>query len=177
MQEQNCNDEYLISLCREDETRDQGFRLLMKQYQERLYWHIRRIVTTHQDADDVIQETFIKVYKNLNKYRGDAKLYTWLYRVATNESLNHLKKKKKRMSVAIDDDMNSSMNTLKADRYFDGNEAQIKLTSAIMLLPDKQKAVFNLRYYNEMSYKDMSEVFDTSVSIISHSSKKNRKLY
>ena len=149
----------------DESTLEKGFRQLMAKYQERLYWHIRRMVKTHQDTDDVLQNTFVKVYRNLDKYRSDAKLYTWLYRIATNEGLNHFRKEERNKSISIDNE-ESKVLELKSDNYFDGNQAQLKLASAIDSLPNKQKAVFNLRYYEEMSYKDMSEVFSTSVGAL-----------
>lgn len=158
-------DDQIIKLCNVKETREKGFRLLMTKYQERLYWHIRRMVKTHEDTDDVLQNTFVKVYRNLEKYRADAKLYTWLYKIATNESLNHFRKIERNKSVSIDNE-DSNIYNLKSDNYFDGNLAQMKLASAIDTLPEKQKLVFNLRYYDEMPYKDMSEVLNTSVGAL-----------
>lgn len=146
--------------------KESGFRSLMHQYQEQTYWHIRRMVTTHEDADDVVQNTFIKVFRNLDKFKGDAKLYTWIYRIATNESLTYLKNRKKRYSESIDDSESNIENNLVADAYFDGNSIQILLQKAIIALPDKQKAVFNLRYYEEMPYNDMSEIMETSVGAL-----------
>lgn len=159
------SDDHIVQLCKDPSTREQGFRQLMAKYQERLYWHIRRMVKTHEDTDDVLQNTFVKVYRNLEKYRSEAKLYTWLYRIATNESLNHFRKVDRNKSISIDDE-DSNVYELKSDNYFDGNIAQLKLVTAINTLPDKQKAVFNLRYYEEMSYKDMSEVLGTSVGAL-----------
>ena len=124
------------------------------------------MVTTHEDADDVVQNTFIKVFRNLDKFKGDAKLYTWIYRIATNESLTYLKNRKKRYSESIDDSESNIENNLVADAYFDGNSIQILLQKAIIALPDKQKAVFNLRYYEEMPYNDMSEIMETSVGAL-----------
>jgi len=146
--------------------KESGFRSLMHQYQEQTYWHIRRMVTTHEDADDVVQNTFIKVFKNLDKFKGDSKLYTWIYRIATNESLTYLKNRKKRHSESIDETENNIENKLVADAYFDGDSIQLLLQKAIIGLPDKQKAVFNLRYYEEMPYRDMSEILETSVGAL-----------
>lgn len=124
------------------------------------------MVTTHEDADDVVQNTFIKVFRNLDKFKRDSKLYTWIYRIATNESLTFLKKRKKRYSESIDESENNIENSLVADSYFDGNKIQTLLQKAIIALPDKQKAVFNLRYYEEMPYNDMSEIMETSVGAL-----------
>lgn len=124
------------------------------------------MVTTHEDADDVVQNTFIKVFKNLDKFKGNSKLYTWIYRIATNESITYIKNRKRRHSESIDDTDKNVENNLVADDYFDGNSIQILLQKAIITLPDKQKAVFNLRYYEEMPYKDMSEILETSVGAL-----------
>ena len=156
------SDEHIITLCIAEATLNKGFRLLMEKYQVRLYWHIRRMVSTHENTDDVLQNAFIKVYKNLSKYRSESKLYTWLYRIATNEAINHLRKEKRNQSLYIDDP-DHCVQMLSADEYFDGNLAQKKLVAAINLLPHKQKAVFNLRYYDEMTYSDMSEILGTSI--------------
>lgn len=165
MEKVEYSDDHILRLCNDKNAREKGFRQLITKYQERLYWHIRRIVKTHEDTDDVLQNTFVKVYRNLDKYRSDAKLYTWLYRIATNESLSHFRKTKRNKSVSLDDE-DSNVYNLKSDHYFDGNQAQLKLTSAIDSLPEKQKTVFNLRYYDEMPYKDMSEVLSTSVGAL-----------
>jgi len=157
-------DEQLLELVHLD--KEGGFRSLMHQYQEQTYWHIRRMVTTHEDADDVVQNTFIKVFKNLDKFKGNSKLYTWIYRIATNESITYIKNRKRRHSESIDDTDKNVENNLVADDYFDGNSIQILLQKAIITLPDKQKAVFNLRYYEEMPYKDMSEILETSVGAL-----------
>lgn len=126
-----------------------------------MYWHIRKMVLDHDDAHDVLQNTFIKVWKALPKFRGDSKLYTWLYRIATNESLNHLRSQKKTMA-----DTDEIAYKLTGDAYFDGDEIQAKLYEAIATLPEKQKAVFNLKYFEEMKYEEMSDVLETSVGAL-----------
>jgi len=147
--------------------KEAGFRVLMRQYQEQVYWHIRRMVTFHEDADDVVQNTFVKVYRNIDKFKRDSKLYTWLYRIATNESLTHLRKRNNsNKTTSMDDELHSTALKIKADNYFDGSNAELVLQKAIISLPDKQKAVFNLRYYDEMSYADMSEMLGTSVGAL-----------
>lgn len=155
-------DEIILDKIRVPSNRDQGFKLLVSKYQEKLYWHIRRMVEYHEDAHDVIQNTFIKIHKSIDRFEGKSLLYTWMYRIATNESITFLNKRNKGKSTSIDDELNSLENKLEADSYFDGNEAQLTLTKAIYTLPEKQKAVFNLRYFENMSYRDMSEVFGTS---------------
>lgn len=146
--------------------KESGFRLLMAQFQEQTYWHIRRMVVTHEDADDVVQNTFIKVFRNIAGFKGDSKLYTWIYRIATNESITHLKSRNRRRTESIDNNESLVENRLAADEYFDGTKAQFILQRAIVTLPDKQKAVFNLRYYDEMPYNEMSEVLGTSVGAL-----------
>lgn len=159
-------DEGILILLKERKTFDSGFRQLVETYQERLYWHIRRMVGTHEDADDVIQNTFIKVYRSIDRFKGGSKLYTWLYRIATNETITFLNKRKKRMSSSIhNEDLNLS-NRLIADEYFDGDEIQSQLQKALDTLPEKQRLVFNMRYYDEMPYKEISEVLETSVGAL-----------
>ena len=141
---------------------ERGFRLLMETYQERLYWQIRRMVHQHEDANDVLQNCFVKVYRSIHQFEGKSKLYTWLYRIATNEAITFLNKQKQKLTASIDNEESNLSNQLKADPYFDGSEIQALLKNAIDRLPDKQQQVFNLRYYDEMSYADMSELLGTS---------------
>jgi RNA polymerase sigma factor (sigma-70 family) len=142
---------------------EKGFRLLVQTYQERLYWHIRKMVTIHDDADEVLQNSFIKIFKGFKNFRGDAKLYTWLYRIATNECLTFLKKRKKHSTVDLDNEESGIANSLKADTYFNGDDAIVVLNKALDILPEKQKQVFIIRYYDELPYKDISEMLNTSV--------------
>jgi|SRR6185437_8667464 len=156
------NDQELLELFKSPSTKEQAFTSIIKKYQEKLYWHIRRIVITHDDADDVLQNMFIKVWKGLENFREDSQLYTWLYRIATNESLTFLAKEKKRHSVSLSDEENGLSNKLKSDSHFDANKLEWKLQLAIQSLPEKQRVVFNLRYYDEMPYEEMSRVLETS---------------
>lgn len=151
---------------RSEQTFERGFRLLMGQYRERLYWHIRRMVQVHADADDVLQNTFIKVYRGILQFEGKSKLYTWLYRIATNEALTHLQSKARQSSTSLDDTDSWTAHRLKADDWFDGDALQARLLAAIAQLPDKQKQVFNLRYYEEMPYEEMSQILNTSVGAL-----------
>ncbi len=155
-------DDIIIEMILYRESKDEGFRHLMIKYQERLYYHIRRMLNSHEDTDDVLQNTFIKIFKNLENFKGDSQLYSWMYRIATNETLTYLRKNKKRALQVYDSDTLEITKTLKADPYFDGNEAQILLMEAIQSLPDRQKLVFNMRYYDEMSYADISSALKTS---------------
>jgi len=159
-------DEQIMDLLRSEQTFERGFRLLMSQYRERLYWHVRRMVQIHDDADDVLQNTFIKVYRGISQFEGKSKLYTWLYRIATNEALTHLQSQARHASSSLDDTANLLSNRLKADEWFDGDAVQAKLILAIAELPDKQKQVFNLRYYDEMPYEEMSQLLTTSVGAL-----------
>lgn len=141
---------------------NKGFSLLVGTYSQKLYWHIRRIVILHEDANDALQNTFINVWKNINGFRNDSSLYTWLYAIATNEALAVLNKRRKNSTVALDDIAGFFENSTEGSTWFDGDEAEKKLQNAILRLPEKQRIVFNLRYYDEMSYEEMSKVLDTS---------------
>jgi RNA polymerase sigma-70 factor (ECF subfamily) len=156
------DDNELLQQFRNEPTKERAFTAILKKYQERLYWHIRRMVVEHEDANDVLQNMFVKAWKGLENFREDSQLYTWLYRIATNESLTFLEQQKKRSAVSMSDDDSGLSNKLKADTNFDGNKLEWKLQLAVQKLPEKQKAVFNLRYYDEMPYNEMSRVLDTS---------------
>jgi len=151
---------------KESDYRNFAFKQIIKKYQERLYWHIRKIVISHEDSDDILQNTFIKVWRGLDQFREDSKLYTWLYRIATNESLTFLKQKKKRQYIPFMDVEHQLMNVLESDEYFSGDQIQLKLQKAILTLPEKQRLVFNMKYFEEMKYEDMSKILDTSVGAL-----------
>ncbi|HEY9364953.1 MAG TPA: sigma-70 family RNA polymerase sigma factor [Chitinophagaceae bacterium] len=155
-------DAELLVQFRNPETKEQAYTSIIKKYQEKLYWHIRRMVVEHEDANDVLQNVFIKVWKGLLNFREDAQLYTWLYRVATNECLTFLEQQKKRRSVSLSDVETELSNKIKADKHFDANKLEWKLQLAIQQLPEKQRIVFSLRYYDEMPYEEMSKVLETS---------------
>ncbi len=159
-------DTELLEKFKNPETKEAAFNELVEKYHQKLYWHIRRLVVDHDDANDVCQNMFIKVWRNLHKFKANSKLYTWLYRIATNESLTFLNKKKRRTSTPLQTEDYDLSQQLKADPYFDGDEVQVKLQNAIELLPEKQKIVFMMRYYEEMKYDDMSEVLETSVGAL-----------
>lgn len=156
------NDEELLALFKNPATKEQAFTDIVKKYQEKLYWHIRRMVVNHDDTDDVLQNMFIKVWKGLDNFREDSQLYTWLYRIATNESLTFLNQQKKRNVISLSNDENGLSNKIKSDTHFDANKLEWKLQLGIQSLPEKQRLVFNLRYYDEMPYEKMSRVLDTS---------------
>jgi len=144
-------------------TKDAGYRQLVSKYKEKLYWHIRRMVEEHDDADDVLQNTFIKVVRSLNGFQQQSSLYTWMYRIATNESLNFIKSKKSKHSESLD---KGHLDAVKDSHYFDENSALNHLREAINALPEKQKLVFNLRYYDEMPYQDIADITETSVGAL-----------
>ncbi len=156
------DDKELLYLFKNADSKESAFTAILKKYQEKLYWHIRRLVIDHDDADDVLQNMFIKVWKGLENFREDSQLYTWLYRIATNESLTFLEQRKKRNLVSLDTVENGLVNKLKADSNFDANRLEWKLQLGIQQLPEKQRIVFNLRYYDEMPYEEMSRVLETS---------------
>lgn len=160
------SDKELLDQFRNPETRNYAFNLLVREYQKKLYWHIRKILLDHDDADDVLQNVFIKVWKNLDNFKEESQLYTWLYRIATNESITFLNQKKKRTGVRLDDVSNFLANNLESDSYFKGDEIQLLLQKAILTLPDKQRIVFNLKYFEEMKYQKMSEILETSVGAL-----------
>lgn len=144
-----------------------AFRVLMRTYGEQLYWQIRRMVVSHDDADDLLQNSFVKAWTNLPKFRGDAKLSTWLYKIAVNESINFLNKERARKAEIADDEGSSYLlANLESDPWFDGDKIQKDLQEAIAKLPDKQRLVFNMRYFDEMKYEEMSEVLGTSVGAL-----------
>ncbi len=142
---------------------DNAFNNIVEEYKEQLYWHIRKIVLLHDDTDDVLQNTFIKVWKYLEKFKGKSKIYTWIYRIATNESITFINKKKKKIEESINSYEKFLSNNLQSDEYFNGDEAQLILQKAILNLPEKQRLVFNMKYFDEKKYKDMAEILDTSI--------------
>ena len=131
-----------------------------------MYWHIRKMVIDHEDADDVLQEVFVKVYKNLNGFREASQLYTWIYRIATNESLTHLNRKKKRQGLSYDDINQELENNLVSGSYISGDEIQMKLQKALLTLPDKQRLVFNMKYFDELKYDEIAKITGTSVGAL-----------
>ncbi|MGJ5641589.1 RNA polymerase sigma factor [Formosa sp. S-31] len=143
-------------------TKESAFRELISLHKERLYWHIRSIVKSHEDTDDVLQNTFLKVYKNINTFKGDSKIFSWMYRIATNEAITFLNKKAKRLQISNEEVQELAINNLTSDIYFEGSDIQLKLQKAIARLPQKQQLVFNMRYFQDIKYKDMSDILDTS---------------
>lgn len=160
------NDNELLQQFKEPATKERAFTSIIKKYQEKLYWHIRRMVIEHEDANDVLQNMFIKVWNALGNFREDSQLYTWLYRIATNESLSFLEQQKRKSAVSLSDVETGLSNKLQADKHFDANKLEWKLQVAIQQLPEKQRVVFNLRYYDEMPYEEMSRVLETSTGAL-----------
>jgi RNA polymerase sigma factor (sigma-70 family) len=155
-------DTELLIQFRDPATKERAYTAIIKKYQEKLYWHIRRMVVDHDDANDVLQNVFIRVWKGLENFREDSQLYTWLYRIGTNECLTFLEQQKKRSSVSLNNDDAGLSDKVRADEHFDFQKLEWKLQLAIQQLPEKQRIVFNLRYYDEMPYEEMSKVLETS---------------
>lgn len=155
-----------IAELKDPKTKEKAFRELMKQYKERLYWHIRKIVISHDDADDVLQNTFIKIFKNIQNFNQESKLYSWMYRIATNESITFINKRAKERAIDINDVYKELAGSLESDDYFSGNEIQLILQKAIAILPEKQRLVFNMKYFEELKYEEMSEILETSVGAL-----------
>ena len=155
-----------INQLQDASSKELAFKTLVNQYKERLYWHIRKIVYLHDDADDVLQNTFIKVYKNIDSFKGNSKLYSWLYRIATNEAISFVSKKAKEQNLDISDYQQQITSNLSSDYWFDGNEIQLILQKAIATLPKQQQLVFNMKYFDEMKYNDISEILNVSVGSI-----------
>lgn len=156
-------EETLVNELQHKATQEKAFEVLVNTYKERLYWHIRRIVLNHDDADDVLQNTFIKVYRNIDGFKGDSKLFSWMYRIATNESLSFLKQKSRKLGLNDGAYQDRLVESLAADVYFEGDAIQLQLQKAIATLPEKQKLVFNMKYFEELKYEEISEILDTSV--------------
>jgi len=160
------DDSTILELFGNETTRNTALGHLIAKYQQRLYWHIRKIVIDHDDSDDVLQNTFIKVWKGLENFKAESQLYTWLYRIATNEALNLLRQKKSKPTTSIHSIEYELSRNLESDNYFTGDEIQLRLQQAILTLPEKQRLVFNMRYYDEMPYEQMSQILETSVGAL-----------
>jgi RNA polymerase sigma-70 factor (ECF subfamily) len=156
----------LLEMLRDESRRRRGFDILVKEYSENLYWQIRKMVLSHDDANDVLQNTFLKSWANLDQFRGDSKISTWLYRIAINETYTFLNKERQKNQSGILDLEDTMAQNLQGDPYFDGDEAQKKFQKAILSLPEKQRMVFNMKYYDELKYEQMSEILGTSVGAL-----------
>jgi RNA polymerase sigma-70 factor (ECF subfamily) len=163
---QEYSDKELLVMFKEESSKNFAFNLIIKKYQKKLYSIIRRMIISHDDTDDVLQNTFIKMWHHLDGFKEDSQLYTWLYRIATNESLTFLKKKRTKFFIPMVDVEYKLSQSLESDQYFKGDEIQLRLQKAILKLPEKQRLVFNMKYFEEMKYEDMSEILGTSVGAL-----------
>lgn len=159
-------EQILIKKLKDPKTLHSAFKELVSIYKERLYWHIRKIVINHNDTDDVLQNTFIKVFKNINQFKEESKLYSWMYRIATNEALSFIKQKAKKHNTTTAEIQQQQINNLTTDIYFDGDNAQLQLQKAIASLPQKQQLVFNMKYFDALKYSEIAAVLDTSVGAL-----------
>ncbi len=166
-------DQEILEKYREPSTRNWAFNLLVRQYQQKIYWHVRKMVIDHDDANDLVQDTFIKVWNSLENFRGDSQLYTWIYRIATNECLNFLSKKRRKFFLPIGDVEGELLNKLETNADYitsgsdpSGEEIQLKLQRALLKLPDKQRLVFNMKYFDDMKYEEIANITGTSVGAL-----------
>ena len=173
------NEKEIIALLQDPARQKEAFECIVNEYSEQLYWQIRRMVLSHEDANDLLQNTFIKAWINIDYFRAEAKLSTWLYRIALNECLTFLNKQRAASTVSLDDPEADALQKLESDPYFSGDKAEMALQKALLALPEKQRMVFNLKYYQEMKYEEMSDIFGTSVGALKasyhHSVKKIEK--
>lgn len=161
------DDKTLIEQFRQPAEKERAYTAIIRKYQEKLYWHVRRMLQDHEDSNDVLQNVFIKVWNGLENFREDSQLYTWLYRIATNETLSFMEQKKRKSSaISLSGEESSFENQIRADKYFDAGKLEWKLQLAINQLPEKQRLVFNLRYYDEMPYEEMSKVLGTTTGAL-----------
>lgn len=169
------DEEVFIESLKNPQTREASYRTLIATHKRRLYWHIRKIVLNHEDTDDVLQNTFIKVFRHINTFNGDSKLYTWMYRIATNEALSYLNKKASELKIDLQSLQELRVQNLEADVYFDGDEIQLKLQKAVITLPQKQQLVFTMKYFDDLKYEEISEILGTSVGALKASYHHARK--
>lgn len=161
------DEKQLIADLQQESKAHKAFELLMRTYSEPLYWQIRKMVYSHDDANDLLQNVFLKAWSNIHHFRGDARLSTWLYKIAVNESINFINREKTRQGLPADDEEATFLlNSLEADEYFDGDALHSELLKAIAKLPEKQRMVFNMRYFDEMKYEEISDVLGTSVGAL-----------
>jgi RNA polymerase sigma-70 factor (ECF subfamily) len=160
------DDFQILESLKDSSTKEIAFRHLISKYKERLYWHIRKIVLNHDDTDDVLQNTFIKIWNGIDNFRAESSLFTWLYRIATNESITFLNQRKRKLTTSLNDENQYLIDNLEGDSYFDGDNWQMLLQKAIATLPEKQRLVFNMKYFDEIKYEDMSQILETSVGAL-----------
>ena len=155
-------DEELITELKNPKLKDKAFKDLLDVYQERLYWHIRKIAISHDNANDVLQETFIRIYKGIENFRGESSLHTWMFRIAYNESVRYIKKNKIPTTLSLEQDQNLYIKNLTQDPFLNGNELQLKLHETISKLPKKQQRVFQMKYFDDLSFREISAILDIS---------------
>lgn len=153
----------LVSALHSNDEKERAFKILVTEYKERLYWHIRKIVMDHDDTDDVLQNTFIKIFRNIHSFKADSKLYTWMYRIATNEAITFINKRAKRANISSKEVQETILSRLETDVYFEGDHIQLQLQKAIATLPQKQRLIFNMKYFEEHTFEQLSEILETSV--------------
>ncbi|WP_373056011.1 RNA polymerase sigma factor [Zunongwangia sp. H14] len=152
----------LVERLKHKATAQDAFRELVSIHKERLYWHIRNMVKNHDDTDDILQNTFIKIFKNIRNFKGESRLFSWMYRIATNEAITFINKKARKLQITSEDLQERLISNLQSDVYFDGNDIELKLQRAIASLPAKQQQVFNMKYFEELKYREMAEILETS---------------
>ena len=152
----------LLKALQDNTQKEYAFKLLLDTYQVRLYWHIRKLVLVHEDTDDVLQNTFLKIYKGIGSFKGQSAIHTWMYRIAYNESIDFLNKKKKQLRLSSEELNDSILDALQQDIYFEGDAIQLQLEAALLTLPEKQRSVFCMRYYDELKFKEIAEIVNTS---------------
>jgi RNA polymerase sigma-70 factor (ECF subfamily) len=162
-------DKELFDLLKHKNTQEKGFSILVHNYKERIYWQIRHLVLSHDDANDLTQEVFIRIFQNIDNFKQESSIATWIYRIALNHTLNFIKSKAQRYKSSVKSFEDSMLDNLKADKYFDSTDIELKLQKAILSLPEKQRLVFNLRYYDDMPFKEMEQVLNTSESSLKSS--------
>lgn len=153
----------LVTALQTEAEKETAFRELVTQYKERLYWQIRNMVLDHDDADDVLQNTFIKIFRNINSFKGDSKLHTWMYRIAANESITFLNKKAKRNNVSIENVKDNALRKLESDVYFEGDEIQLQFQKAIATLPERQRLIFTMKYFEDHTYEELADILEVTV--------------
>ena len=160
------NEREVLELLQDESTQKRGFELIVAQYSEQLYWQIRRMVQSHHDADDLLQNTFMKAWMSIENFRGDARLSTWLYKIAVNEAITFLARERRRQGLSLDDEASALAATIEADTDIDGDSLAVELRKAIATLPEKQRLVFNMKYFDDMKYEDISNILGTSVGAL-----------
>ena len=159
------NAKKIMAMLKDPSSRNRAFSIIVEQHSEKIYWHIRNMVLSHEDTNDLVQETFIKAWNSIDSFRGESQIATWLYRIAINEVLSFLRKKHIE-TVSLDNEEHDIANSIESDVYFSGNRADALFREAVSSLPEKQRLVFNMKYFEEMKYEDISKILDTSIGAL-----------